>query len=53
MPPTVAFRGNRPSTRIMEKIGMRFERLVTGKEIGFPGADIELVIYAIERVVER
>ncbi len=45
----VAYPENRPSTRIMEKIGMRFERRVTGKEIGFPGADIELVIYGIER----
>ena len=45
----VAFRGNGPSIRIMEKIGMRFERNVLGRDIGFPGADIELVIYAIER----
>ena len=45
----VAFRGNGPSIRIMEKIGMCFEQNVLGKDIGFPGAEIELVIYAIER----
>jgi RimJ/RimL family protein N-acetyltransferase len=45
----VAFRGNGPSIRIMEKIGMCFEQNVLGKDIGFPGGDVELVIYAIER----
>jgi ribosomal-protein-alanine N-acetyltransferase len=45
----VAFRENGPSIRIMEKIGMSFERNVLGKDIGFPGGEIELVIYAIAR----
>jgi ribosomal-protein-alanine N-acetyltransferase len=45
----VAYPENRPSTRIMEKIGMHFEKRATGRELGFPLPETELVIYAIER----
>ena len=45
----VAYPENRPSTRIMEKIGMRFERRVPGQDLGFPTPGVDLVVYAIER----
>jgi len=45
----VAFPENRPSIRIMEKLGMRFERQATGRDLGLAAPDIEVVVYAIER----
>jgi RimJ/RimL family protein N-acetyltransferase len=44
-----AFPENRPSIHIMEKLGMRFERRATGRELGLAAPDIEVVVYAIER----
>ncbi len=45
----VAFPENRPSIRIMEKLGFHFERRATGRELGLAAPDIEVVVYAIER----
>jgi RimJ/RimL family protein N-acetyltransferase len=45
----VALPENRPSIRIMEKLGMRFERRATGRELGLAAPDIEVVVYAVER----
>jgi RimJ/RimL family protein N-acetyltransferase len=41
--------GNGPSLRVMEKLGMTFERLATGRELGLVVPDIEVVIYTIDR----
>lgn len=41
---------NRASLRVMEKLGLRFERLATGGELGLRlSPDLDLVIYGIER----
>jgi RimJ/RimL family protein N-acetyltransferase len=40
---------NRASLRVMEKLGLRFERLATSRELGFPPPDVEIVVYGIER----
>jgi RimJ/RimL family protein N-acetyltransferase len=45
----VAFPENRPSIRIMEKLGLQFERRATGRELGLAAPEIEVVVYAIER----
>ncbi len=45
----VAFPENRPSIRIMEKLGMRFERRATGRDLGLAAPDVEVVVYAIDR----
>jgi RimJ/RimL family protein N-acetyltransferase len=45
----VAFPDNRPSIRIMEKLGMRRERQATGRDLGLAASDITVVVYAIER----
>jgi|CXWL01.1.fsa_nt_gi RimJ/RimL family protein N-acetyltransferase len=44
-------RDNRASRRVMEKIGMTFERETTGAELGHRQPEIEVVLYAIERAV--
>jgi ribosomal-protein-alanine N-acetyltransferase len=48
----VALPENRPSIHIMEKLGMRYERHATGRELGLAAPDIEVVVYAIERRTE-
>ena len=45
----IAMPDNRPSIRIMEKLGLRFERLATGRDLGLAAPDVEVVVYAIER----
>jgi ribosomal-protein-alanine N-acetyltransferase len=41
---------NRASLRVMEKLGLRFERLATGRELGLLlSPDLDLVVYGIER----
>jgi len=45
----IAAPDNRPSLRIMEKLGLRFERRATGRELGLAAPDVEVVVYAIER----
>jgi ribosomal-protein-alanine N-acetyltransferase len=45
----VALPGNGPSIHIMEKLGMHFERLATGRELGLAAPDLEVVVYVIER----
>jgi ribosomal-protein-alanine N-acetyltransferase len=45
----IAMPDNRPSIRIMEKLGLRFERRATGRDLGLAAPDIEVVVYAIER----
>ena len=45
----IAVPENRASLRVMEKLGMRFERQATGRELGLPAPDVNLVVYTIER----
>jgi ribosomal-protein-alanine N-acetyltransferase len=45
----VALPANRASIHIMEKLGMRYERHATGRELGLAAPDVEVVVYAIER----
>ncbi|HTQ79604.1 MAG TPA: GNAT family N-acetyltransferase [Thermoanaerobaculia bacterium] len=45
----IAFPDNGPSRRIMEKLGMRFERQATGRELGLAALEVEVVLYALER----
>jgi RimJ/RimL family protein N-acetyltransferase len=45
----IAMPENRPSIRIMEKLGLRFERRATGRDLGLAAPDVEVVVYAIER----
>ena len=40
---------NRASLRVMQKLGLRFERLATGRELGLPSPDLQIVVYGIER----
>jgi [ribosomal protein S5]-alanine N-acetyltransferase len=40
---------NQASLRVMEKLGLRFERRATGRELGLPSPDVHLVVYGIER----
>jgi RimJ/RimL family protein N-acetyltransferase len=40
---------NRASLRVMDKLGLRFERRATGRDFGLPSPDVELVVYGIER----
>lgn len=42
-------RDNRASRRVMEKIGMSFQRETTGAELGHRLPEIEVVLYSIER----
>ncbi len=45
----IAMPGNRASTRVMEKLGMTFERHATGHDLGLAVPDVEVVLYALER----
>jgi len=40
---------NLASLRVMEKLGLRFERRVISGELGLPPPEIDLVLYGIER----
>jgi RimJ/RimL family protein N-acetyltransferase len=40
---------NAASRRVMEKIGMTFERRATGRDLGLVVPDLELVLYTIDR----
>lgn len=39
---------NRASRRVMEKVGMTFERRALGRELGLDDPDVEIVLYALE-----
>ncbi|MEZ4703045.1 MAG: GNAT family N-acetyltransferase [Rhodothermales bacterium] len=41
--------GNQASRRVMEKLGMRYEGVVTGRQLGHRLPEIEVVLYGIER----
>ncbi len=45
----IAHPENKASHRVMERLGMRFERRVKGRELGLPHADAEMVLYRILR----
>ena len=45
----IAVPENRASLRVMEKLGLRFARRATGRELGLAVPDVELVLYSIER----
>ena len=40
---------NLKSQAVMERLGMRFERRTTGRELGLQAADVPVVLYALER----
>jgi RimJ/RimL family protein N-acetyltransferase len=42
---------NRASRRVMEKLGLRFEREAAGRDFGLAARDVALVVYTIERPV--
>jgi RimJ/RimL family protein N-acetyltransferase len=45
----IAVPENHASLRVMEKLGLRFERQATGRDLGLPAPDVALVVYSIER----
>ncbi len=45
----IAAAENRASLRVMEKLGMRFERQATGADLGLAVPELEVVVYGIER----
>ena len=46
------FKGNEASRRVMEKCGMRFDR-VSEKELSYLGVERDLIYYVIERDPEH
>lgn len=40
---------NRASRAVMERLGMRFERRATGRELGLRVPEVDVVLYALER----
>ena len=45
----IAHPENKPSHRVMERLGMQFQRRLKGRELGLPRADAEMVLYRILR----
>lgn len=45
----IAHPENRASHRVMERLGLAFERRATGRELGLRVPDVELVLHAAER----
>ena len=45
----IAHPENKPSHRVMERLGMQFQRLIKGRELGLPRAEAEMVLYRILR----
>jgi ribosomal-protein-alanine N-acetyltransferase len=43
----IAHPGNRPSVRVMERLGLAFERRATGRELGLAAPDVDLVLYGM------
>lgn len=44
----IAMPGNRGSIRVMEKLGMRFDRHATSRDLGLAVPDLQVVVYAID-----
>ena len=44
----IAHPGNQASRRVMEKVGMRYEGVVTGRQLGHRVEEMEVVLYGIE-----
>ncbi len=45
----IAHPDNAASIRVMEKIGLAFERRTTGRRLGLRSPDVEVVLYAVTR----
>jgi RimJ/RimL family protein N-acetyltransferase len=43
----IAHPDNRPSIRVMERLGLVFERHATGRDLGLTVPDVHLVLYAM------
>jgi ribosomal-protein-alanine N-acetyltransferase len=47
----IAHPDNRPSIRVIERLGLAFERHATGRELGLAAPDVDLVLYAMRNPI--